>query len=202
MAWFSHAWDTPVTQETRQATETAARALADRGFRLERIELRELQEAPAIWWLMFGVCLKTLIESSVPNDYRLHPLAYDAMATDEDESRMSYKELLAGWVKRDMLRMKLAERMRRFPLLLCPVAAIPAFRHGERHWEVDGETVDYPRAFVYSQVFNLLGVPAASVPVGRTRGGLPIGVQIVGRPNEDLRVLDAARELAAGLGQP
>ena len=202
VGWFDHAWDTPVTRETRQAVRLAARSLAERGFRVERVDLKGLERTPEIWWLMFGVCLKTLIQSSIPADYRLHRLAHDAMASDAEEAQTSYEELLQGWVVRDMLRMKLAEHMRRHQLLLCPVASIPAFRHGERRWNVDGQVVEYPGAFVYSQVFNVLGVPAATVPVTRTDGGLPIGVQLAGPPFQDMLVMDAVRELAAALGQP
>lgn len=72
--------------------------------------------------------------------------------------------------------------MEQFPILLCPVAAIPAFGHGERSWKIDGQTVEYLDAWSYSEWFNLLGNPAAVVPVGRSPEGLPIGVQLVGRP--------------------
>jgi amidase len=44
----------------------------------------------------------------------------------------------------------------------------------------------------YAQWFNLLAAPAAVVPVGRSPEGLPIGVQLVGRPFEDEVVLKAA----------
>ena len=44
----------------------------------------------------------------------------------------------------------------------------------------------------YSQWFNLLAAPAAVVPVGRSPEGLPIGVQLVGRPFEDEVVLKVA----------
>jgi Asp-tRNA(Asn)/Glu-tRNA(Gln) amidotransferase A subunit family amidase len=44
----------------------------------------------------------------------------------------------------------------------------------------------------YTQWFNLLGAPAAVVPVGRSPEGLPIGLQIAGRPYEDEIVLGIA----------
>ncbi len=44
----------------------------------------------------------------------------------------------------------------------------------------------------YSQWFNLLAAPAAVVPVGRSPEGLPIGVQVAGRPWEDETVLTLA----------
>ena len=199
VGWFDHAWGTPVTPETRAAVRTAADALKDRGLRPERIELRGLEQAPRVWRQQFCICLKTLIESSVPSGYRLHPLAYDAMASDEEQARFGHEDLLHSWVAQDLMRLKLREIMQRFPILLCPVASVPAFRHGERTWTIEGERVGYPDAFVYSQVFNLLGVPAASVPVGTSPDGLPIGVQVVGRPHEDQIVLEVVRDLEASL---
>ena len=101
---------------------------------------------------------------------------------------------------RDILRSRFLNQMERYPILLCPVYAVPAFRHGERSWTVDGQTVEYLDASSYSHWFNLLGNPAAVVPIGRSDEGLPIGVQIVGRPWEEERVLAvaAALERAAG----
>jgi aspartyl-tRNA(Asn)/glutamyl-tRNA(Gln) amidotransferase subunit A len=52
------------------------------------------------------------------------------------------------------------------------------------HW-LDWSPFTYP--------FNITQQPAASVPCGLTREGLPIGLQIVGPPREDARVLAAAR---------
>ena len=57
----------------------------------------------------------------------------------------------------------------------------------------------------YSQWFNLLGNPAAAVPVGQSPEGLPIGVQVVGRPWEDEAVLGVAakiEEATGGFRQP
>ena len=80
--------------------------------------------------------------------------------------------------------------MEEFPILLCPVAATPAFRHGEREWSVEGRKVEYLDAMAYSAWFNLLGAPGAVVPLARSPEGpegLPIGVQVVyaDYPRED-----------------
>jgi len=82
--------------------------------------------------------------------------------------------------------------MRECPLLLTPVCSVPAFRHGERAWEIDGKRVEYLDAMRYTQWFNLLAAPAAVVPVWRSAEGLPIGVQVAGRPYADEDVLAVA----------
>jgi Asp-tRNA(Asn)/Glu-tRNA(Gln) amidotransferase A subunit family amidase len=96
---------------------------------------------------------------------------------------------------RDALRAKLLEQMEEFPILLGPVCAIPAFRHGEREWQIRGRGVEYLKAMSYSQWFNLLGNPGAVVPVRQSSDGLPIGVQVVGRPWEDEAVLAVASKI-------
>ena len=50
----------------------------------------------------------------------------------------------------------------------------------------------------YTQWFNILGNPAAVVPMGRSPEGLPIGVQVVGRPYEEELVLAVAAEIERG----
>jgi Asp-tRNA(Asn)/Glu-tRNA(Gln) amidotransferase A subunit family amidase len=96
--------------------------------------------------------------------------------------------------------MQVFTQMREYPILLCPVASVPAFRHGERSWKIDGQTVQYLDAWSYTEWFNLLGTPAAVVPVGCSPEGLPIGVQIVARPWEEELVLAVAAELEAQCG--
>jgi amidase len=112
--------------------------------------------------------------------------------------------LLNAWAELDFLRAKTLEEMRRFPVLLCPVASVPAFRHGERSWDVEGRTVEYLDAWRHTQWFNALAAPAAVVPVGRANNGegsgSPIGVQIVARPFEDETALGIAALVDAAFG--
>ena len=120
------------------------------------------------------------------------------------EPPLSGETLLNAWIGRDILRAKFLAQMRKYPILLCPAAAIPAFRHGERSWTIDGKTVNYLDAWSYTEWFNLLGNPGVVVPVSRsvTGGweGLPIGVQIVGRPWEEEQVLAVAALLEKECG--
>jgi Asp-tRNA(Asn)/Glu-tRNA(Gln) amidotransferase A subunit family amidase len=108
--------------------------------------------------------------------------------------------LLDAWIRRDAVRAQFFTQMQRYPILLCPAAAIPAFRHGERSWKIEDETVHYLDAWSYTEFFNLLGNPAAVVPVGQSSEGLPIGVQIVGRPWEEEQVLSVAAVLEQQCG--
>jgi Asp-tRNA(Asn)/Glu-tRNA(Gln) amidotransferase A subunit family amidase len=96
--------------------------------------------------------------------------------------------------------MHIFEQMEKFPVLLCPAASIPAFRHGERSWQVEDKTVQYLDAWSYCEWFNLLGMPAGVVPVTRSPEGLPIGVQVVARPWEEESVLEILQAIEGVCG--
>jgi len=86
---------------------------------------------------------------------------------------------------------------------LCPVAAVPAFTHRRTGSpiEVDGVPVAYAEAAgAHALVFNVTGHPAVAIPAGRSREGLPIGVQLVGRRGRDLALLDVAERVEAVTG--
>ena len=97
--------------------------------------------------------------------------------------------------------MKIFAQMNEYPILLCPTAAIPAFRHGERSWQIEGTTVKYLDAWSYTEWFNLLGNPAVTVPVGQSTEGLPIGVQLAAKPWQEELLLSIAQELESQLGE-
>jgi aspartyl-tRNA(Asn)/glutamyl-tRNA(Gln) amidotransferase subunit A len=58
-----------------------------------------------------------------------------------------------------------------------------------------------PASTAFTGPFNILGWPAISVPAGLTAAGLPLGMQIAGRPWDEATVLRAARAVEAGLGR-
>jgi amidase len=134
------------------------------------------------------------------HERELSPLLKEFLGWIAAEPPHTGDSLLDTWLQRDVLRGKILAQMKAFPILLCPAAAIPAFRHGERSWVVEGKTVNYLDAWSYTEFFNLLGNPGAVVPVGQSPEGLPIGVQIVGRPWEEEVVLAVAAVLERDCG--
>ncbi len=81
----------------------------------------------------------------------------------------------------------------KYDLLLTPTIACPPFRCGiDNPTEVAGRAVSAYGWIPFTFPFNLTGQPAASVPAGFTKDGLPVGLQIVGRRFDDVGVLRAA----------
>lgn len=196
VGWFEDDGRTPVTAETRAAVRTAAQHLRDAGLNVRSFRPTELETARQLWWKFFGIAGGMVLGPMLEGHEReISPMLAEFKGWVGNEPRHSGDTLLSTWLGRDEVRAKILAQMREFPILLCPVAAIPAFRHREREWVVEGKTVKYLDAWSYTEWFNLLGFPAVAVPIGRSPEGLPIGVQIVGRPWEEELVLRVAAML-------
>ena len=184
---------TPVTPETRQAIRYAAEALRKHGFDVRPFLPTGLEQARKLWELFFVRCGAMFEEPLVRgHEDKFSPVFRDFLSRAHAFPPLTADELLNSWAEADIIRGKLLAQMQEYPLLLCPVSSVPAFRHEERSWRIDGQEVEYLDAMRYTQWFNLLAAPAAVVPVGKSPEGLPIGVQIAGRPFEDEVVLKVA----------
>jgi amidase len=191
----------PVTPETRAAVNDAAQALHEAGFRVEPFRPRTLEPLRKIWWKFFVQCGAMFYEPEIRNKHaKLSPIFNEFLGIAEAAGPLSAGELLNAWAELDLLRVKTLAEMRDYPVLLCPVASIPAFRPNERTWTIDGKSVEYLDAMRFTQWFNTLACPAAVIPLGASPEGLPIGVQIVARPFGDEVVLGVASVVDAVFG--
>ena len=201
IGYFEDDGRTPVTPETRAAVRTAVEGLTRAGLQVVPFRPEGLEQARDLWWKFFGTAggmiLGPLTKGHEPE---LSPILREFLNWVASEPAHTGHTLLYTWLLRDELRNQVLAQMQVVPILLCPAAAIPAFRHGERVWKVDGKTVKYLEAWSYTEWFNLLGNPGAVVPVGQSPEGLPIGVQIVGRPWEEELVLAVAAEVERECG--
>jgi amidase len=106
----------------------------------------------------------------------------------------------------EMARTALYERVCTFldtyAFLICPVTQVPPFAIQQRYLtEINGEPlasyIDWMRSCYF---ISVLGLPAISVPCGFTADGLPVGIQIVGRPRDDWGVLQLAHAFEQATG--
>jgi Asp-tRNA(Asn)/Glu-tRNA(Gln) amidotransferase A subunit family amidase len=196
IGYFEDDGRTPVAPEIRRAVRSAADALARAGFHVEPFRPEGLEEARVLWKRFFVKVGGTVIGPMFRGrDQDCSPTLRQFLQWSAAEPELSGDLLLESWFRRDSLRAEILAQMREYPILLCPPAAVTAFRHGERSWTLDGQTVQYLDAWSYAEWFNLLGNPAAVVPVSHSDEGLPVGVQIVGRPWEEEFVLAIAAEV-------
>ncbi len=98
------------------------------------------------------------------------------------------------------MRAALLRQMEGVAAVLMPVFGIAAFRHGESKWLVEDKEIGLFQAAMPAVVANVLGLPAVTIPIAVTEGGLPVGVQLMGRPFEDELLLELAIRLEEARG--
>ncbi|MBI3484046.1 MAG: amidase [Acidobacteria bacterium] len=190
-----------VGEAEARKTRAAARALEEQGFEVVPFRPEGLEQAHKLWWTFFGSVGNLLLGPLVAgHESELSPILKDYLECVGSEAPPTLQSLLHSWFERDVCRSQWLAQMEKFPVLLCPVSSGPAFRHGEEGWTKNGARASFVDTMRYSQWFNLTGNPAAVVPAGRSPEGLPIGVQVVGRPYEEELVLAIAEKIEQALG--
>ena len=201
VAWYSDDAVSPVTSETRFAVETAARALLEAGLVVGERRPPGIERGHDLWLKLFSrasvVQLREVYEN---HEDQGGDFVRWRLAKAHDEKPPTLDEYIGWWMERDKLRDELLGWMKDTPLLIAPVGATPAFAHGTHKLTAADQTVSTFRAFSYCQAFNVFDLPVVTVPVGRSPEGLPIGVQIVGRPSAEQTILAAAAIIEQTLG--
>jgi Asp-tRNA(Asn)/Glu-tRNA(Gln) amidotransferase A subunit family amidase len=186
------------TPETRAAVDRAAKMLGDRGFQIESFELHGLDRALELWWFFFGPVVAHLLSANFAgHESQLSPMLREYLSNATSPEPLSLDQFIQACAERDLLREKILRQMDNVPILLSPVSSAPAFRHGEGNYKPGTGYLDTMR---FSQWLNLAGFPGASVPISLSSKGLPIGVQIIGRPFEEERILAVAEALEQSRG--
>jgi Asp-tRNA(Asn)/Glu-tRNA(Gln) amidotransferase A subunit family amidase len=190
----------PVTPATRQAIRKAADALSDSGFRVEPFVPESLDRMRELWWNLFGRAGRYVLEPVLASrESDVSPTLSQFMSYARRSPDLTLADFMHTLIERDALRKRLFEQMETYPILLCPVAAVQAFAHGEREWTIDGRVVGYLDAWSYTAWFNLTGNPAIAVPLDLAEG-LPVGVKLVGLPWQEEILLGVASQLEAAIG--
>jgi amidase len=190
-----------VTDETRSAVNAAAKALAEAGLLIEETTPPGVERGNELWLRLFSrasvVQLRNVYQG---NEEKGGDFVRWRLATADDTPPPSLDDYIQSWMERDRLRGALLEWMEKTPLIIAPVGATPAYEHGTLKITVGANTFGTFRAFSYCQTFNVFDLPVVVVPVGASREGLPIGVQIIGRPFAEDTVLAAAVIIEESIG--
>jgi Asp-tRNA(Asn)/Glu-tRNA(Gln) amidotransferase A subunit family amidase len=186
------------TPETRVAVERAAKSLGERGFTVEPFRLDGLDRALDLWWFFFGPVIGNLFRHSVAgHEDQISPMLREYLSYATSGDPITLDQFTKACADRDLLRAEILRQMQDTPVLLSPVSRSPAFRHGQGNY-LPG--TGYRDTMRFSQWLNLTGFPGASVPVGVSNEGLPIGVQVIGRPFEDELVLAVGEAIEQARG--
>jgi Asp-tRNA(Asn)/Glu-tRNA(Gln) amidotransferase A subunit family amidase len=188
------------TAETLLTVRRAAQQLCDLGYRVEPVSLERIERALELWWFFFGPVIADLLRQAVRGQEQLlSPMLRDYLAIASAEPAVTLLAFQKACTERDLLRAHLLGQLRDIPILLSPVSTAPAFRHGEGNYR-PGDPHNYREAMRFCQWLNLAGFPGLSLPFGRSPEGLPINVQLIGRPHEEELLLAVAGTLEQARG--
>ncbi len=179
---------TNVEPQVAALVAAAAKRFADLGAHVEQIDPPGGDPADifrALWWGGAGFIFGT----APPEKKAL--LDPGLVAIAEEGAAISTRDYIEANVARGAYASQMRVFMERYDLLLTPSLAVTAFDVGKISPYDDGRS--WTSWTPFSIPFNLTQQPAASVPCGRTREGLPVGLQIVGKHFDDWSVLQAAR---------
>jgi aspartyl-tRNA(Asn)/glutamyl-tRNA(Gln) amidotransferase subunit A len=178
-----------VDPEIAVAVAAATRTFNELGAEIETVERVFADPARAWLTLWWAGAAKAMSVYSAEQRKRIDP---GLEASAQQGALLSALDYLAADQVRNELSVAMATFHRRYDLLLTPSVAVPALKAGEllsdpatqKEW-IDWSPFSYP--------FNLTRQPAASVPCGLTKSGLPIGLQIVGRMLRAARAFEQAQ---------
>ena len=191
IAWSPRLGRFDVDDEIAAITDAAVQAFVEAGARVEAVD-PPLPDVHAIfkvhWWIGCHNAVRGMSdEQRTLLDPGLARIAENAKAITLDDH-------LDAVAARGRLGAAMREFHARYDVLVTPSVAVPPFTAGRLAPEAMGDVgSDWTRWASFSYPFNLTQQPAASVPCGFTKSGLPVGLQIVGPMYDDRRVLRAAR---------
>jgi amidase len=191
IAWSRDLGGLPVDPQVTAVIEEKMAVFEAFGCRVEEDEpdLTDADEIFKVWraWhfqLAFGELLKS----------NRHLLKDTVVWNIEEGMRLTGPQIGRAERKRTELYHRVRRFMETYEFLVLPVSQVPPFDVTERYVKEINETkmetyIDWMKSCYY---ITVTGLPAISAPCGFTRGGLPIGIQIVGRHHHDFGVLQAA----------
>lgn len=187
--------DNPVEECMKQAVRKAASLLESSGFTVDSFRPAGLDEARNTWWFFFGELPSVFTRELVQGrESDAHWTGTELLGRIAPDLQITGKQVVQKLAARDAMRTSLCRQMERFPILLMPVCAVPAFPHRQR----PGDLLD-----IMSPVtpWNVLGMPALALPMDHDASGLPIGIQLVARPHAEELLLHVGEILEQARGK-
>lgn len=183
-----------VEEPVRRAFREAVERLADLGCELE-VAHPSTEDPVGLWWT---IAAAEGFASEGPLLDREDLIAPDSLRTIRKGEQISARAYLDAQHARSELAEAWGVFLERFDLIVSPGEQVLPFSVGQADPSpVDGDDAEDGDWWGMDAVANLTGQPVTSVPCGLTRGGLPVGMQFMGRRFDDAKVLSAAATFEA-----
>ncbi|MGH7700866.1 MAG: amidase family protein, partial [Gemmatimonadales bacterium] len=180
-----------VDPDIERVCRDAALALADAGATVEPVDF-DLSFARPAFLALRGLWFLAWMH---PRLDRLEQLGVNVANNIRAGLASGTKEIADAEVVRGRVWHRFREFFERFDHLLTPCMAVPPFPVEQNYpATIAGRTMEtYVDWIAPTFVLSLTGLPVASVPAGRDAAGLPVGLQVVGRPQGEESVLALAK---------
>jgi aspartyl-tRNA(Asn)/glutamyl-tRNA(Gln) amidotransferase subunit A len=183
-----------VDPQVRQITAEAVKAFAELGCHVEEMN-PGFDNPEELFQHFFYVNIGAMLQDYPGYEGQIDP---QLLANIKEVGGLSGAGYAGSILRRGVIFDKIRRLFATYDLLLCPTVAVPPFGLGlEGPTQIAGRTVNRRAWLALTPLFNLTGQPAATVPCGSTRDGLPIGLQIVGRRFDEATVLRASAAFEA-----
>ncbi len=182
----------------RGRIDAALQSLGAAGATLEGRRIEGMEYAPATQFV-------TLCSEACQANWELITRRAEGISTDirlrfEIGQFIGAVDYIKAQRLRRWLRENMIEALNDADALVLPTLPIAIPKQGVSTLKFAGRVLPVPTALTrLTSPFNFSGMPAVSIPCGRDRHGLPVGLQLVGRPGADATVLAAARWCEAAL---
>ena len=195
VAWTPDLGFAAVEPDAANAAEAAAMKFVDLGC--EVVDDHPKLEDP--WPIVDAIWSSAMAANNVDDFDEVRPLLDQGrVAVMEAAASLSGIDLAVAHLQRLAYHQAWREFMERYDLVLTPTLPLGAFPTGlDQPGSVNGTPTNYLSWTAFTYPFNVTGQPAATVPCGFDRDGLPLGLQIVGRSRDDATVLRAAAAFEA-----
>jgi amidase len=182
-----------VASEVADAVRNAGRVLADAGYAVEEMQPPDVARSVEIYWQLLGDLTTATDPSAVGESFARYR---DAFAPHYAE--VQGEPAADPWSDRVHHARAWAEWMDRFPLVLAPVATLPAWPVGFDERGGDAAR-DWLRAVRMIVLVNLFGLPSVALPT-HIAAGVPQGVQVIGQAFREDLCIAAAEAIEQRLG--
>jgi amidase len=200
----------PVQGEVADVMERAVQALEAAGVAVDRQARPDIDFADASDLGIELIGLATTLAMDDATFDRLAGLDLGALDTGHAARLGRLTRHHRGWLAanraRASVRRAWAELFTRFDVVLAPVCASAPFAHlhegtfADRVITIDGVERPYVDLIRWTSLIGMAYLPVTVPPLGRTAGGLPVGIQVIGPFLEDRSTLHFARLLADAAG--
>jgi amidase len=191
----------PVQAAVARAIETAATCLRDIGIPVEPFEPRGLERSPNLWSFFFSELPARFTQEFIAGrEDQVHWTATEFLKRALDAPDAGARKVVENLAARDKMRAALVREMEKFRVILAPVCSTSAFRHRQRRYATPEKEIGQFEAMMTATLFNLLGMPAMTIPFGRDEDGMPVGIQVAGRPWDEELLLELAVRMEQARG--